>query len=116
MGAAVRDSRDLEYPHCQHNGWDFDRDLSGFPSPLALQSVHLGLKATLYRPNHLNLPPDLSSKLMNLMLDLGMKLTLYRQSQLNLPLGLGAKVSGLGKRTLVAKFPRRCSEHGSTCF
>ena len=63
---------------CEENGWDFDGDLYIFPSPLALGSLHLGLKSTLCRLNQLSLPPDIGGKLINLVLDLGLKSTLYR--------------------------------------
>jgi len=56
----------LKLVPCEHNSWDFDRDLYGFPSTPALKSLHLGLKLTLHKPNELSFPPDVGGKLMNL--------------------------------------------------
>mmetsp|Transcript_136912 Transcript_136912/g.237918 ORF Transcript_136912/g.237918 Transcript_136912/m.237918 type:complete len:207 (+) Transcript_136912:183-803(+) len=63
--------------------------LHGFPARPAPKGLNLGLKLNLCRLNQLSLPPAVSGKLKDLVLDLGKKLIPYRQDHLNLPPGLG---------------------------
>ena len=97
---------DWTLPACEHTGWDYEKDLHGFPSPPALKSLQVRFKPTLYGMNKLSLPLDLGGKLMNLVLELDLRRTLYRQSQLNRPLDLGGRISDLWKPNLLDRGPK----------